>query len=155
GLARQHVWGFSLAALVPILHVLAGEGRFYFLAGPYVLNHPSTTLDLITATVSDPARRREVGKKIVNDNFQIFGVNYYHILEEFRGQFTSRTMRRQFRLCLRKAWKTTLKGWALGYASPRGKLGRMFRLYWSFPEFWLVVPLFILPRFVTRFAYQM
>src|SRR3989344_2357756 len=35
-LARKHIKGFSFASLVPVFNNLSGQGKFYFLRGPYV-----------------------------------------------------------------------------------------------------------------------
>jgi len=154
GVAKKHIRGFSLAALIPVYYALSRGSRFYFLKGPYVINHPNTTLDAVIANISDPIRRRETGQKIIDNYFQVIGINYFHILNEFGDKFDRRTVRRQLTITFNGAWKALFAGWMRGYGSPRKKFWSMLGLYWSFPQFWLAAPIFLMPRFVNQFLYK-
>jgi glycosyltransferase involved in cell wall biosynthesis len=153
-LAKKHVWGFSLAALLPIFYVLSRGGRFYFLKGPYVICHPGTTLELITASIPDESERNAKGKKIIEDYFQIFAVNLYYIFGEFKDAFDKKAAKRYLSITFGNSWRTLLVGWIRGYASPRDKIWITIKLYWKFAECWLAVVLFIMPRFVDIGIYH-
>ena len=146
-LARKHVKGFSFAALVPVFHVLLGTGKFYFLRGPYILCKVSNT-------VEDIKKEATKGGEIRNDFFDVFGVDFYEILMEFKGRFNRYSMRKILTDSFASLWRGMLVGWVGGWDTPKGKRWKMFKLYWSFPEFWIAIIPFLMPLWINRGLYK-
>lgn len=145
-IARRHVVGFSFASTCAYLHVLSGPGRFYFLAGPYVLNHPTTIEEIKRATIKTG--------EIVNEGFNVYGIHFYSIVKEFEGKFTRRSIRRILKTNFAALWRGMLVGWVGGWDTPSGKRWKMFKYYWSFPEFWIALPIFLMPLWVNKILYK-
>lgn len=145
-IARRHVAGFSFASTAIFLHVLSGVGKFYFLEGPYVLCHPTTLAEIKQTTTRTG--------NIINEGFNVYGVDFYSIVKEFEGKFSRRSIRRLLSVNFASLWRGMLVGWVGGWDTPRGKLWTMFKLYWSFPEFWIALPAFLTPLCVNRFLYR-
>lgn len=144
--ARKHVIGFSFAGLVTILTILSGSGKFYFLRGPYVSCHPISSDEVKNITTRTG--------EIKNEAFNVYGVAFYSIVKEFEGRFSVNAVRKILEVNFAALWRGMLVGWVGGWDTPRGKLWRMFKLYWKFPEFWVALPLFLMPRVVNQFLYR-
>lgn len=144
--ARKHIVGFSFAGLVPILSVLSGIGKSYFLRGPYVLCHPTTTEEIKQITTKSG--------EIKNEGFNVYGVDFYNIVMEFKGKFSTRAIRKILSVNFASLWRGMLVGWVGGWDTPRGKLWRMSKLYWSFPEFWIALPAFLMPLSFNKALYK-
>ena len=119
-----------------VLHVLSQEGKLYFLSTPYIENYPNLPDE-------------------VNPNgFEVFGVNLFNIVSEFRGKFSRRSMRKMLAKNFSYVWRGVLVRWVTGYESPKGIRWQMFKIYWSFPEFWLAFPALISPLWLNKLFYQ-
>jgi len=51
-------------------------------------------------------------------------------------------------------WRGMLVGWIGGWDTPKGKRWRMFKLYWSYPECWIALPIMLMPLWVNRGLYR-
>ncbi len=145
-LARKHIVGFSFAGLVPIFHILSGAGKFYFMSGPYVVCHPISSDEVIHITTKTGV--------VKNEAFNVYGVDFYSIVREFDGRFSKRAIRRILTVNFASLWRGMLVGWVGGWDTPRGKLWKMFKLYWSFPEFWVALPAFLMPLWLNKSLYK-
>lgn len=145
-LARKHIVGFSFAGLVPIFQILSGTGKFYFLRGPYVLCNPISLDEVKQITTKTGI--------IKNEAFNVYGVDFYSIVKEFEGKFSRRAIRKILTVNFASLWRGMLVGWVGGWDTPSGKLWKMFRLYWSFPEFWIALPAFLMPLGLNRLLYK-
>ena len=145
-IARKHVVGFSFASLAIFIHVLSGPGKFYFLRGPYVLCHP-TTIEEIKKITNNTG-------KIINEGFNVYGINFFSVVKEFEGNFSNRAIKKILATNFAALWRGMLVGWVGGWDTPVGKRWRMFRYYWNFPEFWLAFPFFLMPLWVNRILYK-
>lgn len=144
--AKKHIVGFSFASTCVVLHVLSEPGKFYFLRGPYFLCHP-TTLEKIKKITTKTG-------EIKNEAFNVYGVDFYNIVKEFEGRFNKRSIRKILTVNFAALWRGMLVGWVGGWDTPRGKRWKMFKLYWSFPEFWVALPLFIMPLRLNKLLYK-
>ena len=145
-IARKHVVGFSFASTCIYLSVLSGPGQFYFLAGPYVLCHPTKPNEIKEIT-------NRTGQ-IVNEGFNVYGIHFYSIVKEFENKFTKRAIKKILSTNFAALWRGMLVGWIGGWDTPVGKRWKMFRYYWSFPEFWIAMPLFLLPLWMNAMLYR-
>lgn len=145
--ARKHIVGFSFASTAIYLSVLAGPGKFYFLKGPYVLCHPTGIEEIKAATTRTD--------KIINEGFNVYGIDFYTIVKEFDGKFSKRAIKRILSINFAALWRGMLVGWVGGWDTPKGKRWRMFKYYWSFPEFWLAIPFFLLPLWINKLLYRL
>lgn len=143
---KKHIVGFSFAGLVPILHVLSQPGRFYFANGPYILCHPTTQEEIIQITTKTG--------QIKNEGFNVYGVDFYNIIKEFEGSFSKYAIRRILSVNFASLWRGMLVGWIGGWDTPSGKRWKMFKLYWSYPEFWIAMPTFLMPLWINRALYR-
>lgn len=132
----QKYIGSAFVNLYLVLHVLSQGGGCYFLKGPYLINHPTP-------------------QEKVNDNgFEVFGVNFFNIVSEFKNKFDKKSVRRILSKNFSCVWRGVLVRWVTGYESPKGKRWQMVKLYWSFPELWFGLPAFILPLWLNKQLYK-
>ena len=144
--ARKYIVGFSFASTAIFLHVLSGPGKFYFLGGPYVLCHPTTVEEIKQAKTRTGV--------IVNEGFNVYGVEFYSIVKEFEGKFANRSIKKILSVNFSALWRGMLVGWVGGWDTPRGKRWKMFKYYWNFPEFWVAILFFWMPLWVNKLLYK-
>jgi glycosyltransferase involved in cell wall biosynthesis len=145
-IAKKHIVGFSFASTAVYLSVLAGPGRFYFLNGPYILCHPTTLEDIIRTT-------NNTGE-IINNGFHVYGVEFHNIVREFDGKFDSRSVRKLLSENFGALWRGMVIGYAGGWDTPKNKRMHMLKIYWSYPECWIALPLLCMPRVVIKLLYR-
>ncbi len=145
-LAKKHIRGFSFACLVPIFYILSGSGKFYFLRGPYILNHP-TIIEEIKAITTRTS-------EIKNEGFQVYGVDFYNIVMEFKDKFDRHSIKKILTVNFASLWRGMLVGWIGGWDTLKGKRWKMFKLYWSFPEFWIAIIPFLMPLWVNKILFR-
>ena len=133
--------GSAFVNLYLILHVLSQDGKFYFLNTPYVISEPKLS-----------------GEQRWYDPFQVFGINLYKIVYEFKNKFNEQSIRKALADNFRKAWRAVVveraMGFITGFGSKTPKIKQMFKYYWSYPEFYIALPLFLMPRFILRIFYK-
>lgn len=122
------------------------ENQCYFLNGPIVINHPTTIQGIKDATVR--------GGKIKNEFFNAFGINAYNIIKEFENKFDKQIIKKTLKNNFASMWRGVLVGWIGGWDTPKGKRLKMFKLYWNFPEFWIAMPLFLMPLWINKILYK-
>lgn len=138
--------GLAFIHLAFIFYVLSGDGKFYFLKGPCVLCHP---------TIPEEFRQEAIKTgKIINNAFNIFGVDFYDIVMEFSKKFKKGSIRKLLAENLASVWRGVVVAWVGGWDTPKGKRWKMFKLYWSFPEVYIALLIFALPLSVNRFFYK-
>lgn len=144
--AQKHVVGFSFAGLIPILHVLSNPGRYYFLKGPFIWVHPTTS---------------EQVKKIVhrsgelnNQAFNVYGIQFNRVIREYEKHFSKKAIKKILKVNFASLWRGMLVGWIGGWDTPIGKRWQMTKLYWTFPEYWLAMPAFLMPLWFNRLLYK-
>jgi len=138
--SEKHI-GSAWVNLYVILHVLSQEGRTYYLSYPYVLGD-----------------YRPPNQPTWYDGFWIFAVNLFYIIQEFKDKFAKKSIKKALSSNFHRIWKGILvyraKDYTTGLGSRSPKLLILMKLYWNFFEFWLALPLLLLPRFVDRFLYK-
>jgi len=145
--ARKHVRGFAFAATAVVFWVLTQSGKFYFLRGPYILCNPTTTEEIKQATI-------KADGSVVNAGFVTYGIYFYDMVTGLASHFEPGAVRKLLSLNFGYLWRGMLVGWVGGWDTPQGKRMRMLKLYWGYPECWIALPLFCMPRPIVRLFYQ-
>ncbi|MEK9154595.1 MAG: glycosyltransferase family 2 protein [Patescibacteria group bacterium] len=119
------------------LHVLSQVGKFYFLSYPYVRCYPTPP------------------EKAPNDEFLTFAVNFFKIAENFKKSFSKNSLKKIMAKNFGHIWRGVLVENVKGRGVPMKRLKVLFKLYWNFPEFWVALPFFLMPRFINLFFYKL
>lgn len=137
--AQKYV-GTAWVCLYIVLHVLSREGKSFFISYPYIITDSG-----------DPARPTWY------DGFTVFAINFYHIVEAFKGRFSRSSMRYMLSDNLDGIMKGIFvyraEGYGHGLGSKEPKIRPLIKLYWNYPVFWKRLPLLFTPRPVAKFFY--
>ena len=140
-LAYKHI-GTSWVSLFIILSVVANGEKFYFIQKPYILSSP-----------------KPPGEKRWYDSFQVHGINYFLIVQEFKDYFDKKVLRKALAEKFGRSWRAVVveraMGLTTGFGSKSPKVLKMAKLYWSYPEFYIALPLFLTPRLVLKIFYKL
>jgi len=145
-LAKQNLYGFGFAGLIPVFHIITSPGRFYLLGTPYILCNPTKTEEIISLTNKNG--------KIDNKGFEVYGVNFNRIVTLFNGRFSKKAVRELLSKNFASLWRGMLVGWIGGWDTPKGKRLKILKLYWTFPECWIALPLLCLPHSLVKAFYK-
>lgn len=139
--ARKHV-GSAFVCMYIVLYVIAQDGRYYFLGTPCFSSNP-----------------KPPGEVRWYDQFQVFGINLFHIVKEFEGSFKKQKIRTALSKNLAMVVKAIIVeraiGLKTGFASPSPKIVPLVRLYWSYWVLWVALPLLGLPKFILARLYAL
>ncbi len=119
-----------------VLHILSQEGKAYFVAYPYVRCYPTPV-----GTAS-------------YDGFTVFAVNFFKVAKNFEKYFSKKSFKKLLAKNFGHVWRTVLVGNIRGRDVPIRRLKTLFKYYWNFPEFWIALPFFLMPRFANVFFYK-
>ena len=133
--------GSAWVNLYLVMRALSNSNKAYFLSD--------------VCFISDPKNPEE---KLWYDRFQVFAVNFFKVVCEFKGFFGKKSMRYMLKKNFESVWKGILVHRAAGYKSSFGsdspKLATLLTLYWNFLEFWVFFPFFIMPKPILGFFYK-
>lgn len=134
--------GTTLTGYAMLLHVLSQQGKeFVFLQGPDILSTP-----------------KPPGEKRWYDSWIVHGVNYATIALDFKKVFKCSDYRKGIGDQFSRVWRAIIVERALGYetgfATRSPKIAAMTKLYWSYPEYYLALPLMLMPRFLIKWMYK-
>ena len=134
--------GTSWVTLFLSLHTLSVGKLFYLLDGKNFLSD------------SKPA-----GEVRWYDSFEVHGINYFLIVQEFKYLFDRKSLRNVLAYKYGGAWRAVIVeralGFKTGFASPTPKIMKMAKLYWNYPEFYIAFPLMLLPSQILRMFYAL
>jgi abequosyltransferase len=92
------------------------------------------------------------------DSFGVHGINYTLISLEFGDRIDGASYRKGISDHYGRIWRAVVYeravGLETGFASRSPKLAWMARLYWTYPEFYIALPLMLIPRPVLGMAYR-
>lgn len=145
--SRKYV-GSLFVNLYLVLHVISQAGKYYHIQGPVVICHP-TTNEEIRAIVS-----KNSGSVIINAGFEVYGINFSNIVREFSGAFSAAAIRRTIKRSFGQTWRGMLVAWIGGWDTPKGKRVKMLKYFWTFPECWIAIILFLTPLPVNKLLYR-
>lgn len=134
--------GTTLTGYYLVLHVITeASGEMVFLQEPCLLSHP-----------------KPHGEARWYDSFVVHGVNYNIIAQDFKDKLGRKSLRRGLADQFGRVWRAVIVERALGYktgfGAPTPKMCKMAKLYWSYPEFWIALPLFLIPRPILGMLYR-
>ncbi|MDP1955356.1 MAG: glycosyltransferase [Polaromonas sp.] len=144
--SKKHV-GSAFVNLYLVLHVISQPGDHYYVRGEVVICHPTTSADAKASVVD----RNGV---INNWAFQVFGINFAVIVNEFSKTFSRQARRKTIKRSFGQTWRGMVVAYVGGWDSPRGKRIQMIRHFWTFPECWVALVLFAMPRAVLERMYK-
>jgi abequosyltransferase len=126
-------FGTCWVTLFLVLNVLVEGKTFFFLDGPNFLSEPKL-----------------LGEARWYDPFLVHGINFALIVNQFKGKFKHSSVRKVLAEKFSKSWRAVVVERALGFNSGFAKsdfsLKVLFKLYWSYPEFYIGVPIMFLPQ---------
>ncbi len=133
--------GTTLTGFYLVLHVLLNSDKFYFMQKPYILSAPKPS-----------------GEARWYDSFQVHGINYFLITQAFKNKFKRKSIRKAMSDQFSRVWRAVIveraMGFTTGFGSKTPKIKATFKCYWSYPEFYIALPLFLMPRFILRIFYK-
>jgi len=93
------------------------------------------------------------------DSFQVHGINYFLVAKNFKNSILPKSFRKGMSDQYGRIWRAVVyeraMGLSTGFASSSQKIWKMTKLYWLYPEFYIALPLMLLPRFVLRLVYKL
>mgnify|MGYP000673961912 CR=1 FL=1 len=145
--AKKHIHGISFASTAIFLKSLGGVGGGYFIRGPAIKCNPTEIEEIIKITSKDG--------EIINNGFKVYGEYFRELVVDLPDAYSKSAKRYAISINFSSLWRGMLVGWVGGWDTPRGKRLKMLKLYWSFPECWIALTLFCLPRPVVSSFYKM
>jgi len=122
------------------LGAISSGGSYYFVSYPYI--------------VCDP---KPPGESRWYDSFQVHGINIFVIAQEFKDKFDRKSLRKGLADQFGRIWRAVIVeralGFETGFATRSSKVMKMTKLYWNYPEFYVALPLMLLPRPILRVLY--
>ena len=105
--AKKHALGFSFESTSLFLTSIDKARDIYFFSEPIFNNHPTSIDEIKKASIKKD-------NSIYNLAFDVYGLNFRSVLNEFRNNFTKKSLRKlQIKMfsCL---WKGIYVGWLSG-----------------------------------------
>jgi len=128
--------GLKFINLYLVLHTLSGSGRFFYVNNTYVCVHPTP-----------------VGEASY-DGFTIFAINFYDIVNNFKGKFNKKSIKKMLAKNFGHVWRGMFVGYVRGYDNPRKIFFTLFSRYWNYSEFWIAGFVFLFPRWLDVILYK-
>jgi len=138
--AKKYIGG-AWTSLYSFLSAIS-KGNCYYIKEPIVICYPTTSEEIRAVTVKNG--------EINNAAFEVFGVGFANLLWEFEGTFSRKAIRKTIKGSFGQTWRGMLVGWIGGWDTPKGKRWRMFKLFWSYPECWIALPIMLMPLWINK-----
>lgn len=124
-----------------VIHCLSIPGKFYISSCPYV------------HAFAVPAENQS--DKYKKDAFRSFVVDTFDIIGSFKGKFNKKSVKKLLAKNFGHIWRGMLVGIVNKRGISKGQIKLLFKYYWNFPEFWIALPFFLMPRFINVFFYKL
>lgn len=138
--AKLHI-GSSFACLYIIMYVLSVKGGLGILSKSCF------------QSIEKPS-----GEVRWYQQYQVFGINLYDIVIEFDNVFSVHNQRKALSRNLTRVLKSVVYeravGLKTGFAILNISIKTLFLKYYSFSQFWIYLPLLLLPRIILRVIYK-
>ncbi len=133
--------GTAWVTLFLVLHALTSGKHFYFLDGTNFKSEP-----------------KPMGESRWYDSFLVHGINFAVVLHHFENRFNRKTLHELLTYKFSRSWRAVVveraHGFKTGFAAAKLHLPKLVRLYWRYPEFYIAVPMMLLPRPVLAGLYR-
>jgi len=144
-LAKQNIYGFAFAVLIPVLGILKAENKLFLISKPLVINNPTTHEEIKLITNNDGV--------IKNDGFYVYGVYLKNVLIIFEENFDKNSLRKFIKKNFRQTWMGMVVGYCGEFDTPKGKIIQMIKHYWTYPEIIVPITLLLMPRKLVNYMY--
>jgi len=138
--AKRHI-GSAFVCMYIILYVISQRGPYYYLGKPCFSSPPKLS-----------------GEVRWYDGIQVFGINLFRIVNEFKEVFDRRALRKavskNLKMVLRAIIVERAMGLKTGFAVSDSKILPMARIYWGYLEFYKYFPLILMPVSVLNVLYR-
>ncbi len=139
----QNFIGTTLTGFFLLLYVITQKNKkSIFVQEPIILSEP-----------------KPHGENRWYDSFQVHGINYFLVAKNFKNSILPKSFRKGMSDQYGRIWRAVVyeraMGLSTGFASSSQKIWKMTKLYWLYPEFYIALPLMLLPRFVLRLVYKL
>ena len=115
-----------------VLHTLASGKLFYFYGGRNFRSEP-----------------KPVGESRWYDSFLIHGINFTIVANLFKDSFNPKALQKLINGKFSRSWRAVVieraLGFKTGFAAAHLNVNMLFRLYWHNPEFYVAVPIMLIP----------
>lgn len=122
------------------MHVLSLPGLSYLCSYPYVCAYA-----VLAGKMTEKYKR---------DAFKSFVADTPDILNSFKGKFDKKAVKYLLAKNFGHIWRGVLVGIVNNRGISKDQIKLMFKYYWNFPEFWIALPFFVMPSFMTKFFYK-
>ena len=134
--------GTSWVTFFLALNTLAAGKTFYFFDGKNFISE------------SKPP-----GESRWYEPFDVHGINFFVVAQEFKEKFDRKILRKVQADKFGHTWRAVLVerglGFTSGFANPSPKIRKMAKYFWKFPEFYVAMPLMLLPKSILRISYPL
>lgn len=144
--AKKHIHGFSFASTAIFLKSLAGNNGGYFFRGPGIKCNLTEIDEIIKITSKDG--------EIINNGFKVYGEYFRDLIVDLPDKYSRSAKKTAISVNFSSLWRGMLVGWIGGWDTPKAKRLKMLKLYWSFPECWIALIFFCLPRPIVAASYR-
>lgn len=132
-IAKKYV-GSHFASQPLIFEAVSSGKETLVILEPYIVNHPTILAK---------------GQGLFWDGVKTMGVAYFDILMEFKNKFSRRAIRKVLARNFGHIWRGLIIGWIRrDTEAPRRRIFELLR-YWTYPEFYPAIFLFLLPKFLV------
>lgn len=133
--------GTSWVTLFLAVNSLTYAEKMYFMHGQNFISLPKDT-----------------GEVRWYDPFIVHGINFYIVIWSFKNKFNQTKLRHLLKEKFARTWRAVIIARALGYksgfASNSPKILKMAQCYWTYPEFYIALPMMLMPSFLLKFFYK-
>jgi glycosyltransferase involved in cell wall biosynthesis len=138
--------GSLFSNLYIILFVISKSEACYYLRGPIVICHPTTSEEIKKLVIKENG-------EIINRGFEVYGITFPAIVKRFSKDFKSSVIEKVIKISFRQTWRGIYVGWIGGWDTPHGKKAILFKNYWRHPSAYLAIVLFSLPVSINKKLY--
>lgn len=139
--------GTQFVNLFIVLYAITRPGKLFYLRGPIIICHNATSEEIKADVI-------KMDGLIQNQAFQVFGINFSNIVNRFSDSFDPIVLKRALKKSFGQMWRGVLVGTAGGWDTTQGKKIKLIRNFWQFPESWIAVILFCLPKKLLSYLYR-
>ena len=133
--------GTAWVTLFLVLHALTRGKNFYFFDGSNFKSNPKL-----------------MGESRWYDSFLVHGVYFAQVVLQFEDRFNCKILNELLAYKFSISWRAVIVeralGFKTGFAAAQVKLPDLIKLYWSYPELYIAVPMLLLPRPILARLYR-